>query len=351
MSVTKRFFTSAGFRIYIAPIVIFTVIAVSCNIVFYAVAANEQKGKAKGYDWSEDTAFDERFVENLEMKGDNFKALVITDVHLRNHATFGAAIGTNYILDGLGRIRLSHMIKRENPDLIIVTGDQVLTKWNDIATQKFVDFMDSFEIPWAPVFGNHDMEGRADKAKLCDIYLAGEYCLFQYGPSGLNGAGNYIISLEKDGKAVYSLFLFDNGEPIGEGYGTINEKQIKWYQWAVNGIAEKEGAAVKNMAFMHIALPEFKELDETYYEFGEKNEEPAISETDSGFFDVFKANGGTHIFAGHDHINNFYGEYKGVGLCYVMKSSYNCYIDLDMLGGTVIDIAANGEAEVHHVEF
>ncbi len=51
------------------------------------------------------------------------------------------------------------MIKRENPDLIIVTGDQVLTKWNDIATQQFADFMDSFKIPWAPVFGNHDMEG------------------------------------------------------------------------------------------------------------------------------------------------------------------------------------------------
>lgn len=347
----KKFFASNGFKIFVALVAVFAVIAVSCNIVFYAVAAQEQKGEAKGYSWSKDMAFDESLVEKLEMKGDKFKVLVITDVHLRNHATFGAAIGTNYILDGMGRVRLSSMIKRENPDLIIVTGDQVLTKWNDIATQQFADFMDSFEIPWAPVFGNHDMEGRADKAKLCDIYLASEYCLFQYGPADLNGAGNYIVNVEKDGKAVYSFFLFDDGEPTDEGYGTINEKQIEWYKWAVNGIAETQGSTVKNMAFMHIAVPEFLELNESDYKFGERGENPGISEANYGFFDAFKANGGTHMFAGHDHVNNFYGEYEGVGLCYVMKSSYNCYIDLGMLGGTVIDITADGQASVQHVEF
>lgn len=347
----KKLFASNGFKIFVALIAIFAVIVVSCNIVFYAVAANEQKGEAKGYAWSEDMAFDESLVEKLEMKGDNFKVLVITDVHLRNHGTFAAALGVNYILDGISRPRISHMIKRENPDLIIVTGDQVLTKWNDIATQQFADFMDSFEIPWAPVFGNHDMEGRADKAKLCDIYLASEYCLFQYGPADLNGAGNYIVNVEKDNKAVYSFFLFDDGEPTDEGYGTINEKQIDWYKWAVKGIAEKEGKTVKNMAFMHIAVPEFLEIAEDDYKFGEKKENPGISEANYGFFDAFKANGGTHMFAGHDHINNFYGEYEGVDLCYVTKSSYNCYIDLGMLGGTVININSAGEAQVQHVEF
>lgn len=95
----KKLFASNGFKIFVALIAIFAVIVVSCNIVFYAVAANEQKGEATGYAWSEDRAFDESLVEKLEMKGDNFKVLVITDVHLRNHGTFAAAaLGVNYIL-------------------------------------------------------------------------------------------------------------------------------------------------------------------------------------------------------------------------------------------------------------
>lgn len=35
---------------------------------------------------------------------------------------------------------------------------------------------------------------------------------------------------------------------MNDSYGTINEKQIEWYKWAVKGIAEKEGGTVKNMA-------------------------------------------------------------------------------------------------------
>ncbi len=35
--------------------------------------------------------------------------------------------------------------------------------------------MEKFEIPWAPVFGSHDYEGRADKAKLAEIYEVSEH--------------------------------------------------------------------------------------------------------------------------------------------------------------------------------
>lgn len=43
----KKLFASNGFKIFVALVAIFAVIVVSCNIVFYAVAANEQKGEAK----------------------------------------------------------------------------------------------------------------------------------------------------------------------------------------------------------------------------------------------------------------------------------------------------------------
>lgn len=75
--------------------------------------------------------------------------------------------------------QLKKLINRVEPNLILVGGDTVLTKWNDICTQQFCDFMEKFEIPWAPVFGNHDYEGRADKAKLAEIYEASEHCYYR----------------------------------------------------------------------------------------------------------------------------------------------------------------------------
>ena len=58
----------------------------------------------------------------------------------------------------MGEIQLKQLINEVKPDLIVVGGDTVLTAWNDICTQQFCDFMEKFEIPWAPVFGNHDYE-------------------------------------------------------------------------------------------------------------------------------------------------------------------------------------------------
>ena len=55
---------------------------------------------------------------------------------------------------------LRETINATNPDLIIVTGDLVYGKWDD-SGEKFlelIEFMESFNIPWAPVFGNHDNE-------------------------------------------------------------------------------------------------------------------------------------------------------------------------------------------------
>lgn len=63
------------------------------------------------------------------------------------------------------------MVEEVQPDLMLVLGDTTLTARNDIEYERFVRQMDRYEVPWACVFGNHDDEGRADKAKLVDILL------------------------------------------------------------------------------------------------------------------------------------------------------------------------------------
>ena len=57
---------------------------------------------------------------------------------------------------------LTEIITETKPHLIIMTGDLIYGKYDDNGTllQSFIAFMESFKIPWAPVYGNHDNESK-----------------------------------------------------------------------------------------------------------------------------------------------------------------------------------------------
>lgn len=350
----KKFFAKKPVKVIISIFSVIVLIVCICNAVFASVALKEQKGIAVCDEWNADDIYTPDYAQALEIGDKDCRILCLTDIHIRNHGTFASWLGINFILDGMSEIQLKKLITNVNPDFIIVGGDTVLTAWNDICTQQFCDFMEKFEIPWAPIFGNHDYEGRADKAKLAEIYEASEHCLFQSGPEGMNGMGNYILNLTRNDKPVYSLFMMDDGQfRVVDGQitdGGVGENQIEWYKWAVNGIKETSGYDVPNMAFMHVPVPEYTQFEDGF-ELGDRREGTCTAKVNDGFFNAFKENGGTHMFAGHDHNNNFITEYEGVTLGYFTKSSYNCYFDFDCLGGTVLTLDKNNNVNIEIVEF
>lgn len=354
MNKIRKFFCCKAVKIIISFICVFLIIAAICNAYFASVALKEQKGMAVCDAWSPEDTYTADYAQEIDAGSDDFKILCLTDVHIRNHGTFAAAFGVNFILDGMSEIQLKKLINNVNPDLIVVGGDTVLTAWNDICTQQFCDFIEKFEIPWAPIFGNHDYEGRADKAKLAEIYEASAHCLFKSGPEGMNGMGNYIINLTRNNEVVYSLFMLDDGQfrvvdaQITDG--GVGDNQIEWYKWAVNGINETSGKAVPNMAFMHVAVPEYEQF-ENDFKMGIRGEGTCTAKVNDGFFEAFKANGGTHMFAGHDHNNNFITELDGVTMGYMTKSSYNCYFTFDALGGTVLTLDKDNTVNIEIEEF
>lgn len=327
--------------IVLIVVVALAVIVGSFNLYFAVVGGKKQTGSAKGYDWTAETPYDAAVTQTLDMGADDFKILVLSDIHLKNKGTFAAFLGVNYLLDWASRSSLDKLVETVAPNLIVVLGDTVLTDRNDIETERFVRMMDSYRTPWACVFGNHDDEGRADKAKLAEVLLTSEYGLFRYGPNDLHGAGNYVLELTRGGKTEYALFFLDSGSSLefeGKTEG-INEKQIAWYEWNMNALAAKNGGGnPKNMAFFHIPLPQYKKIV-TFLQ-GERGEETFSQNSSGAFFESFRDKNGTHIFVGHDHNNNFIASYEGVTLGYATKSSYNCYYKSGMTGGTLLTVSA-----------
>ena len=351
----KAFFSKKSVKIIISIILAIVLVVCVCNGYFASVAMKCQKGTAMCDEWNENMAYTHDYAKNIEIGDKNYKILCLTDIHIRNFATFAACLGTNFILDGMGKVQLKKLIKKEKPDLIIVGGDTVLTSWNDICTKQFCEFMEKFDIPWAPIFGNHDYEGRADKAKLAEIYESYDNCLFKSGPEGMDGMGNYIINLTRDNKPVYTLFMLDDGmfRVVDHEitYGGVGKNQIKWYEWAVKGIADENGGqTVPNLAFMHVPVPEYKEQKDNF-KMGLRLEETTCATVNDGFFDSFKSHGGTHMYAGHDHNNNFISEKDGIELNYMTKSSYNCYFSFKALGATELTLDKDNNINEKIIDF
>ena len=55
-----------------------------------------------------------------------------------------------------------------------------------------------------------------------------------------------------------------------------------------------------------------------------------------------------YVISGHEHINNFSINYKGVRLVYALKTDLGAYGQIPFNGGTEIRITSDGIADVHH---
>ena len=80
---------------------------------------------------------------------------------------------------------IKRLVERVKPDLITLTGDQVWGFRTKSSLRFLCRLMDGFGVPWAPVLGNHDCSGRADKEYTAAHYRKSELCLFRKDSSFL----------------------------------------------------------------------------------------------------------------------------------------------------------------------
>ena len=330
--------------------------------------------KVKVLKQTSDSAFIAKMNDDGTFSDEDFTVVLATDLH----------VDTDTDLITKAFQMLVNHLEAVKPDLLILTGDIIVTACQQIDCVQFARLMEELGIYWAFVFGNH--EARAEKEFHKFFMLKNltryEHCLSKFGPSDLFGYGNFFVNVMKDENTVLKSFaFFDSGRDTTEehlkehnfpvdkmGYDFIKKGQIDWYLNHIDALKKQYGE-VKSMLFMHIPVPEYKEVmdfDEnaepipTGYPtgkaevlFGEMHESVGCSPHNSGLFEAAREVGAEAFFAGHDHVNNFDAVYKGVHLVYVQAGGYEGYnmdkFDLSesewTQGVTVMTIKNNGEFE------
>ncbi len=280
--------------------------------------------------------------ENGNIKDDDFVILSSTDFHF----------DIDHEINTKTTERFVRHIKEVKPDLVVLTGDVILSKYQQIDAVQFAQMMEKIGIYWTAVFGNH--ETREDRGfykwllmkSFCDY----KHCLSKIGPDELFGYGNFTVNiLGKGGKHLKSLFFFDSGRDILDrdrarhnvpdeikGYDFLKKEQIDFYKNETARLMNEYGGA-KSLMYMHIPLPEFshayKERDGEYIPSGEcrilygrQLESVGCSSFNSGMFDAISETGCTQaVYAGHDHVNDWCAEYKGVYMVYNQVAGYASY--------------------------
>ena len=284
-----------------------------------------------------------------------FKVLTFTDIQLHDGEDLQLAID---IIDDV--------YNQAQPDMLVFLGDLL----NDSKTypslvncQGIIDKFDSYGIPWAPVFGNHDYEDYSagyDSMKttthgdLIDKFNAAENCVFKVGPEEINGSSNYMVNIIDDetNKPVQSLVFMDSR------LNGLQDSHVDFYNDCVEYGKELNGGSyVETIVLDHIPLPQYAMAYNQLLTCDYRGATGVVGRNSNdlaaGSENVFKAikeKGCTHnIICGHDHENSYYVDYEGIRLAYSMKSSYgDNHSNPASLGGAMYTITS-GVADISYI--
>lgn len=87
--------------------------------------------------------------------------------------------------------------------------------------------------------------------------------------------------------------------------------------------------------------------------YGWRNEHVSCQAVDTGLYAAFKIIGNVEaVFCGHDHDNDFWGDYNGVKLFYGRKTGYGGYGPLPWMqrGARVLEFTVDPESEAVSME-
>ena len=370
--------------------VISAVTAIANTIIVYS---NIKRAKSFSSEINSELIFENPDDGVWNIISDNgLKVLQITDIH----------IGGGWMSmkkDQMALNAVAAIINEEKPDFVIASGDiaypvpfQAGTFNNKSGAKIFAELMETLGVYWTATYGNHDTEVYSyfDREDITDLYEKYPHCLMRDGAENVDGYGNQVFNIvNSDGIITRSIYTIDShsyvdGDYLGImwKYDNIHENQIEWYKNTVEAnrnhnmikLYSSSSAAPfgdinilnpSSTVFLHIPLSEYKDAWVEYSENGYKDTENVkynygtAGESDKivyhgiyedKFFETMQELGSTDsVFCGHDHLNNFSLNYKGIDLNYSYSIDYLAYSKISTLGSqrgcTVININENRRIE------
>jgi hypothetical protein len=196
------------------------------------------------------------------------------------------------------------MLIEENPDFVVLSGDQVNGETSPDSQSTIFKFADLFEhrkVPYAAIFGNHDDEGDLDRTESMDLMHALPYSMSEAGPTSIDGVGNYFVEILGKGSTSHSaltLYFLDThsyspDERQFRGYDWLKPNQIDWFRKTSQGLKVKHhrySHSHMDLAFVHIPLPEYRNFD-SLKTVGNVSEPPTAPGFNSGFTDALVEEG------------------------------------------------------------
>jgi len=264
---------------------------------------------------------------------------------------------------------IKSLVAQANPDLIIITGDMVYGSFDDSGEvlAEFIALMDSFGIPWAPIFGNHDNESEIGIDKQCEMYSSGKYCLFKRGT--VTGNSNYTVGISVAGELKKVIYMLDSHGCLRE-QGLLPD-QLDDMRNNAEQIKKNCGDVSAFMA-LHIPTDTFREAEyekgylteeKPYYTLGvdveakdgdfgfsyEGKETWAYIKTDDDFWNLLKFCNIDGAFTAHHHEKTTCITYKGIKWVYGLKTGLYDYHTSGQVGGTLITLKVNNSFTVQHL--
>ena len=148
----------------------------------------------------------------------------------------------------------------------------------------------------------------------------------------MSHAFNYVIPVyDQDGKTTaFRMWFLDSGEDSDcmgvSGYDCVRPDQIEWFRQANKDIPESDASKGKGFLFVHIPLGEYMNLYNNMNFYGKYGEDICCWSVNTGLFGALKEQKTIEwIAVGHDHNNDFYGNFDGINLAYGRKTGYACY--------------------------
>lgn len=325
---------------------------------------------------------------------------IIDSAQKRYSSRLGTASTENWKPENMQELLFDCMretIRLAQPDLIVLTGDNIFGEFDDNGTgmEALVAEMESYKIPWAPVYGNHDNECIKGVKWQNELFENATYCIY-YSGHDIGGNSNYTIGLAKNGVLQRSIFMLDsnfcanisvyeNGTKVnkihinadgnkdnGEIITTpgMVDSQINWYRKVAHRVNEVAGKVIPSMLYYHVPTTEvWLAAKAACYQQGNKDKSSikyylgqditTVQNGDVGFkygnmltynncydnptelLDIMNEVGSDSAAFGHEHLCGISMSYGGVRWTFGLKTG-----DYDSSpseqGGTLFTISQDG---------